>query len=120
MQLPFHLVDMPVAVGVDQAPDQVFWMSLSNQILPSSEFDFAFMLATRSVLRKQTRPMLPVGGHFYASLFGSEPNRFVSTRDNHVARYLVHNFRVLQIADNSQSINTSGMKGEAAVSEVDP
>jgi hypothetical protein len=100
-QVSCYLVDVSIAVGMDQATDECLSLSTHDGFLPWNEFDLALVLAPRPMLREQTRPVLPVGIDLYTAHFRSEAHSLRSTGDHNGTRNFVDDVRVLQVAHDS-------------------
>lgn len=72
---PDDIVDVTVAIGVDESPNKVLGMCLHQGLLPVLQHDQPLVLEARTVLRKETWPMLPVGVDCHAPLLLGEPDR---------------------------------------------
>lgn len=63
-----HAIDHATAIGVNQATQQLPWVSADDLLLPRLKPDRSPMFHTGPVLRKDARPVQPVGAHLRAPI----------------------------------------------------
>jgi hypothetical protein len=61
-------IDEPAAVGMEEAAGEITGVAGYDFLLPGFKLDFALVFPTRSVLRKQARPVLRTTSYLDASV----------------------------------------------------
>jgi hypothetical protein len=109
---------MSVAVGMDETTYQCLGMVGHDQLLPGSQSNLAFVLATWSVLGEEARPVLPIGIDLDATDLLHEADLLRAASDHDATSDLVDDVGILHVAHDSQSIYLARRAGQASVTQV--
>lgn len=106
--MSLHSVQRPTAVGMNQAPDEVFRITLHNAPLPRSEGNPSLMLQSGPVLWKQAGPMLPVRIHLDCPVVVASPGGPApGTHRRDSAATLIHDLLVPLVLKDTESVDAT-------------
>jgi len=114
-----YFVDVPAPIGLDEATDQSLGMGIRKSLLPRSQLDPSFVLASRPVLWEQAEPVLPVRVDLDTSCSGCKANSIGTAHDDDVGCDLIDDFGVSQVTGDAKAINPSGVRREVTISQID-